>query len=432
MSSIKETQHYILSDIDNNNNKFWNVILFDDGMVRTEWGRVGDSGQSKDFPGAGQSFFDSKIREKTRKGYALQHTLQEGVKTDVVAQNNLHQIATSQIETNSPETTRLIEFLIKQNIHNITESTTLTYNVNSGLFSTPLGIVDATGISMARTLLDNIAQNIVNKRWDTGMSDNINKHLKIIPQIIPRRGVCAYELFPDVNAVQKQNQILDSLDASLQVALSNPDSTDDTPKPQKRIFDAKLYVVEDGKVYDRINQEYRKTSLSIHQSSDMRLNKVFTVDIAHMTSAYKEYSKEIVNRGIGEQELWHGTGISNILSIIAKGFLISPPSTAHIAGKLIGNGCYFSDIATKSLNYSDGYWHGGSKSQRAYMFRCKVAMGVPYMLKYHTECQNLVKSKPGYDSSYAKKGVCSGLLNNEMVVYSEHQVNPIYLCEFTR
>ena len=74
MAVVKEAR-YILTNIENNNNKFWNITLFDDGSCETRWGRVGEDGQRKVFSGYTEAQFDSKCREKQAKGYQAARTL---------------------------------------------------------------------------------------------------------------------------------------------------------------------------------------------------------------------------------------------------------------------------------------------------------------------------------------------------------------------
>jgi predicted DNA-binding WGR domain protein len=56
MANLVREEKYIKSDVNNNNNKWWTVQLYDNGDVKTLWGRVGDAGQSKLFPSAGVGF----------------------------------------------------------------------------------------------------------------------------------------------------------------------------------------------------------------------------------------------------------------------------------------------------------------------------------------------------------------------------------------
>jgi poly [ADP-ribose] polymerase len=126
-------------------------------------------------------------------------------------------------------------------------------------------------------------------------------------------------------------------------------------------------------------------------------------------------------------ELWHGTRVSNLLSILKSGFQIPPTNAAHCTGRMFGNGIYHSDQSTKSLNYAYGYWHGGSRDDQCFMFLNNVAMGRIHTPRSHTE--SLPKRE--HDSTFAEGG-SSGVLHNEMVVYRTSQVDPVFLVQFTR
>lgn len=94
---------------------------------------------------------------------------------------------------------------------------------------------------------------------------------------------------------------------------------------------------------------------------------------------------------------------------------------------MFGNGVYFSDQSTKSLNYASGYWDGKAKDNNCFMFLSDVAMGKEFTPS--SSSHNL--PKPGYDSTYAVGGK-SGVMNNEMIVYSLNQINLTYLVEFCK
>lgn len=123
--------------------------------------------------------------------------------------------------------------------------------------------------------------------------------------------------------------------------------------------------------------------------------------------------------------LWHGTRAHNVLSIL-KGGLIIPTSAGGytITGRMFGDGVYFSDQSTKSLNYAYGYWGGGSRDHNCFMLLAKVAMGKAYTPPGPTQ-----RLPAGYDSMFAKGGR-SGVQNNEMIVYKLPQAHLSYLCEF--
>jgi poly [ADP-ribose] polymerase len=418
---VKEAR-YVLTNLDNNNNKFWNIRLFADGSCETHWGRVGEDGQRKSFPNAGEGFFDSKCREKAGKGYRPQKTLANTAETaKSMAGEQLAKVAAEQIVTNSPETLKLVTYLARVNVHRILEATTLAYDESKGTFSTPLGIVTAEGITEARALLTEIG-NLVHAQYytDPRFVSSLNDYLMLIPQNIGRAKPDPKAIFPDLQAVQAQNGILDSLEASLQLVLSSDKDAKDS-KPAPKLFAARLDLVEDSKEIDRIGRKYRATQKAMHACAHLDVKRVFRVEIDAMHAAFEREGRQIGN----VQELWHGTRASNLLSILKTGFIIPAANAAHCTGRMFGNGVYFSDQSTKSLNYAYGYWQGKS-DDNCFMFLVDVAMGKSYTPKSWQEKLPLA----GYDSTYAAAGI-SGVQNNEMIVYRTCQINPRFLVEFS-
>ena len=92
---------------------------------------------------------------------------------------------------------------------------------------------------------------------------------------------------------------------------------------------------------------------------------------------------------------------------------------------MFGNGVYFSDQSTKSLNYAYGYWDRGGKDKHCFMFLFDVIMGKAYKPDRYGRSG---LPKAGYDSTFAEAG--TSVMNNEMIVYDVAQCRPKYLVEF--
>lgn len=69
--------------------------------------------------------------------------------------------------------------------------------------------------------------------------------------------------------------------------------------------------------------------------------------------------------------LWHGSSVSNFISILHRGLLMSPPEVP-ITGNLFGDGVYFADTFEKSAMYCSNY---GSDSKVKLMTLSEVALG---------------------------------------------------------
>lgn len=431
MATVIETVNLIMSDVTENNNKFWDGILHDNGDVLCKWGRVGDSGQSKMFPSVGKSFLDKKVREKTAKGYRKNTLIQSGATlmknvTSTSSSIEIREIAKKQIQSNNPLVTKLIERLAKENAHNIAGATggKITYNDTTGLFSTPLGIIGQESIDKANDVLIEIGDLVSKQQYDSKMNSLTNDYLMLVPSDIGHRRLDVREFWRDLSKVQQQKQIVDSLQASLASATSAP-KVKDVQVDEPKIFDCQLNLVEDGKVIDTIRKFYNKTRQKIHSSYNLDVKTVYSVEINTVKSAFEKHGAKMSN----VMTLFHGTRISNVLSILKAGLIIPPRSSPHVCGRLYGDGLYFSDQSTKSLNYATGgVWHNGSRDSNCFMFLCSVGMGNMYKPN-RNNYQSINYPVRGYDSTFAEAG--SGVMNNEMIVYKTSQCNLVNLIEFS-
>lgn len=416
---VKREVRLIFSDVRNNNNKFWTGILYEDGTVFTEWGRVGMATQSKTYPNGGERVLESKEREKVGKGYTHLKTVATNTSTTVNhSTTQLEQLAKQQIQAgSSPVLTDLITRLVKANIHTITSSTTIKYNADTGLFSTPLGIVTSEGISEARALLDTISTHLAKK--DDVLLDAVSRYFRLIPQAIGMR-FDIDALFPDAKAIRKQADILDSLEASYSALQAGRVTASGAAPEQEKVFSVKLELADAAETA-RIAKKYKESRQDMHVCAHLKVKRVYRIEIESMSKAFASA------KAIGDvRELWHGTKKANVLSILKSGLQVSPPSTARIAGKLFGNGIYFASASTKSLNYAYGFWDG-TVDNNCFMFLAEVAMGKYYVAK-DTE-RNGSFPKKGYDSTWAKAHI-SGVKNDELIVYRNEQCNLTHLVEF--
>jgi poly [ADP-ribose] polymerase len=413
MSNFVREEYFVLSNIDNNNNKFWKIQELDNGDVVTTWGRVGDSGQSTRFSSLGSKGYDKKVKEKIRKGYKK---LDTAVNTTNKTTNScLRDIALSQIDADSQQTKKLIEFLTEVNVHNIIENTTIEYNKQSGVFTTPLGVaVSQKTINNARGLLQNIKNSI--KCSDTNNAKLLTEqYLMSVPQNVGRGRFNVQKIFRDEKSFDKQYEILDSLESSLQ--------TVDTTNPKDLItneiyFKVKVREVIADSEISHIEELFHKTKQSVHMTYGYKISQVYSIEISDMQEAWRCEGEKVGNI----MRLWHGTSHSNLLSILKKGLIIPQKYTN---GWMFGQGLYFANQSTKSLNYAAGYW-SGNVVKRCFMFLADVSLGNPYYPKSSGEAF----PKPGYNSTFAKKGICSSILNDEIIVYKTSQANLIYLIEF--
>jgi poly [ADP-ribose] polymerase len=426
--TIKEKVMLTKSSAQKNQNKFWEGILYDDDSLDTRWGRVGDSGQTRFVSCGGARELAKKIREKTapRKGYKRSDIVNQTDVTVIDQKMSLKDIATSQIKTDSQTTLSLIHKLVDQNVHNILSSTKMTYDEDDGLFKTDVGVVVSSNtIAQARAQLTKIGDMLVVGDL-TGREGEreVEEYCMLIPQNIGRRRFSISAIFPGKDSLLKQNGILDSLEVSIKMMedgkalAAKPKPKTDEPMPE--LFNTSLMRVTDDKIISYVTDKYRKTRQGVHQSSRYDVSEVYAVEITAMKEAFESKGYQLGN----VWQLWHGTQIANVLSILKGGLVVPPRNAPHCTGRMFSSGAYFSDQSTKALNYATGYW-GGSRSNDCFMFLADVAMG-----KYYVPSGPRSTLPPtGYDSYFAK-GRQSGVMNNEMIVPNVHQCDLRYLVRF--
>ncbi len=137
--------------------------------------------------------------------------------------------------------------------------------------------------------------------------------------------------------------------------------------------------------------------------------------------------------------LWHGTRGENVLSILRTGLKLHPQ--AKTTGKMFGWGIYFALSADKSLGYTDGgRWARGARQESRYLILNEVITGTEYQLRTPQDyCKryqfnsfkelNTSSVSQGCHSLHAFGGQGMQLKADEIVVYDEAQVRPLFLVE---
>ncbi len=401
-------------------NKAWYGELYDNNDVITRWGRVGYDLQSKEFPGVGEGFLLTKEREKLKKGYTPAKVIDAAAPVAsagaTIAKSNLHEIAKSQIlrSSGSPVLDKLIERLVKANVHKITSSTNITLNDATGLFQTPLGIVTPDAITDARNLLATTVPYVKNGDYGKELSRLVAQYLNLVPQNIGMR-FNVQKILPDIAAIQKQNDILDSLEASYKAITSSKKSAKGDTKAEdaEQVFKVELDL-ETGADAQRLIKWFETSKKSQHGFDRIKVVNVFKVKINDMAAAFNPDNPT---------EVFHGSSMANVLSILKAGLKISPPATAAIAGKLFGNGIYGAINSSKSLGYTFNTWGQGGVGDAGFLFICDFSMGRCYTTTAYG-CRKPID----YDSVWAKASA-GGLYHDELIVYQERRVNPKYLLE---
>lgn len=425
------TKKYIMlqmTNADGNNNKFYELKLEDDDSVVARYGRVGASGVVE-HKGHGEAEFDKVQKSKEKKGYRkvnIMTTETSPTSGKTVVSGNLAEIAKRDVAAGNPVLAKLIDRLAQINRHQLLAASDGKIDIVDGVVKTPLGMVTLDSVKEAQTKLQSLSEFVKKNNLSREYTTTLEDYLTLVPQKIPAKRGWNEIFFTDFTTFDAQVALLDQLETSIknyQPPAPVAEDEADKEKPVERVFGYTITILEDDKVFSSIDRFYKSNINSRHVTRGYKLRKIYVLAHPDKQKRYEEFAKKIGNI----KNLWHGTRACNVLSIL-KGGLIIPPTTGGnytIAGRMFGNGVYFSDQSTKALNYATPYWTGGAKElDEIFMFHASVAMGKEYTPRGPT--QHLPS---GYDSIYAKAGE-SGVMNNEMIAPKIDQFKLDYLCEF--
>lgn len=412
-----------------NNNKFYEVVLSANGSVTKRWGRVGTEGTTS-VEHTGETGFNRVVQGKKRRGYKEVNTVSHTSSTHTVESRKLGSIARQALladtSVNDTKIQNLIERLIDNNRHQIMETSGGMIQVDDdGVMKTPLGIIDQSNIVEARKILTRLKEaSPASKTFISSLED----YLSLVPQkVAARRGW--HESFLEGPKFAQQLDFLEQLEKSYewyqQTLKSSAQETDkDSETAHENLFRYKLSQLDDTKKFDQIQDLYRRTLNRRHSASTFKLKYVYQLQNEVDLTNFTERKDKLGN----VQELWHGTNVANVLSILSKGLFIPPRtgSTIQTVGRMFGDGIYFSNQSTKSLNYSTGFWGGGRQSM-GYMFLADVVLGKEYHPSQYGPQTAIRKS---HNSIFVEPNT-AGVRNNEVIVWDTNQIMLRYLCEFT-
>ncbi len=413
----------IFVETNSNKNKYYRLELVRD-TVQIEYGRVGGGKQITSYAG-GQKIFDRKVREKLKKGYTESKIDLDIVEESTNSTQNVMDTAMEQIVTDKLSKILILK-LVQQNIHNITNNTKIKYDIKTGYFKTALGIITKAGVNEALDLLEKLTKLVSKKTFKDSekFRDLNNKYFSIIPTRISTLREFN-NLLMNITKIEAQKDICEALLSSIDIIATEKAkikaSAEGTEVKKEILFDAEVLTLKDKKEFKRINDLFNNSKNSRHGHNSYKVSQIYTIAL---DKEVKEYRNDLNNH----MELFHGTKVSNLLSILKSGLLMPKYSPGQTTGYMYGQGLYFANQSTKSLNYCDGmYWAKGKSTGKIYMFVADIAMG---NYQVPTRSRN-AKPESGYDSYWAKSGK-SGIMNDEMIVFNNNQIKLKYILEIEK
>lgn len=224
-------------------------------------------------------------------------------------------------------------------------------------------------------------------------------------QCIPRDWKSTRCILDTVADVDREYQVLDLYSNVFKYKLS--DKLNDLKKSLNYVIDA----VTENDEYKEIKKWVESTAIHNYK---INVKKIYKLESLHSNA----YDTSVGNDTL----LFHGTGSSNVYPILCSHLRVPK---GH---GMFGAGIYFADKASKSANYSFGYWGNTSRSAKGYLLVASVALG---KVKHYYDGQSQLKEPPrGYNSVKGCKG--NHLCNDEFIVYKENQAQLKYLIEIEK
>ena len=369
-----------------NNNKYY-IMEEKDGMLHIEYGRVESSSTKLTKP---LREWDSIYKSKTKKGYK-----------DVTA----YAAETTLIDDGSKD----VKF-DKTGMMKVDEFMSLMQQYTDGLVKATYSV---TAKQVTQQQVDDAQKTLTElMSMKNGIESEINKKLVELYTIIPRRmSKVQYHLLPSIKLEDILDKEQDNLDAmASQVAIQLTSTVTSTVKTKKStILDNIGITMSECK---NIPQEIKYLT---DQCTQNKIEAVFEVNSPVEDKIYNDWLSKQNNKT--SRILIHGTRNTSVIPILKTRLQIRPQGNFHFSGAVYGNGLYFSEVVSKSLNYT-GYdndkvllvfeVHTGNPHVYDGWFK-----GSPFELNY----KNL--KERGCDSTYVK--ATNGLLNTEIIVYTQNQ-----------
>jgi poly [ADP-ribose] polymerase len=373
-----------------NNNKFYTMSY--DGVSDTfevERGRVEVTKiQEKPVP---ISKYDSVLKSKLKKGYKdVTHLVGVAVDKDVAFKKEKDSKVQQFVE------------LMERYRNNLVSST-----------YTKASTVTKAQVDEAQATLDKLVEK------KNSSTDVKNKLLVELYSIIPRKmNKVQNYLIPSIkleDILAKEQDNLDAISSSVDTSvLTEHDNTLLTNIGLKMesvdhsTVNEIQYLMSQPTYYS--NKPLKNADVDVYRIVNEREDKVY-------------HKKKEALPVKDSKFLIHGTRNSSVLSIFEQGLKIRPAGNFHFAGKVYGNGNYYSETVAKSLNYT------GNDVDKVLLVY-EVLIGNPFVYSgwYRGNSFPLTEAellKRGFHSTFVKAG--NGLLNSEIIVYNEQQQRLAYL-----
>lgn len=372
--------------LESNNNKWWKIEYWDkEGVARRTFARVGDECSRPTIDqGVTLSFVEGHIRDKTR------------MKSDG---SQYVEVKQQLVEVKRDDSNRPFDSRVSARLDKILRAA----NDNIATYlNRAIGEMSLEQVELGRLAL----QQVVKAKTDAELIRAAQDYYNAIPTILGRKidplGVASGLK----NSADTEEDRLQQLKVAIE--------SNQTVQEGGSVWDtigARLSYVEDESEWKRVS-DFILNTRKHSEYSRLKVEELFTVEIKADREAWDskpEYGAESI-------ELFHGTRPEFVRHILRTGLIV--PQVAS-NGRAFGDGIYFANVSTKSLNYAIG-----GDDRLSYLFIADVRQG-----KYHVPRNTYSgrQAPTGYDTLWAKGGESGRLIHDEIIVFNRERQRIKYL-----
>uniref|UniRef100_A0A3Q3XBT4 Poly [ADP-ribose] polymerase n=1 Tax=Mola mola TaxID=94237 RepID=A0A3Q3XBT4_MOLML len=443
-----------------NNNKYYLMQLLEDDSSKVysvwlRWGRVGKVGQNSLTPCGrdlmkAKDIFQKKFFDKTKNEWEHRANFEKVAgKYDMVFMDystNEKARNKTTVDAAPKKRTSKLDVKIQSLLELICDLKAMEECVLEMKFDTrkaPLGKLTSEQIRAGYVALKKIEDCLKKKGSSRELLEACNQFYTRIPHDF---GLKTPPVIRTENELKEKITLLEALSdirIAVKMVMSSEESEEHPLDRQYCSLHCQLQPLDSScHEYTVIEKYLQSTHAPTHSDYTMTVMEIFTVD---RDGESENFLSQLHNRTL----LWHGSRLSNWVSILSQGLRVAPPE-APVTGYMFGKGIYFADMSSKSANYC----FANQNSQFGLLLLCEVALGdCNELLDADYEANNLPDGKhstkglgqtgpdpkhsvtlngvnvpmgPGVKTGVGKQNSYS-LLYNEFVVYNPAQIRMKYL-----
>lgn len=403
---------YLVMVTDSNNNKFYEMIEQDNGMIELYNGRV-DVSRVRQEPKL-MSQWEKIYNSKIKKGYKdVSHLVSKSVSKSG---------SVNYVDIDNKEVKDVIDKLIAYSKKTVEDN----YKVKASA-------VTKNQIDEAQRILDSTSKLI---RRGSDVKD-INSKLLELFTVIPRKmdKVQNYLLTGDTintkddlenakHRISKEQDILDSMSSSVSICATEAENESNGGVENRTILDTLGITIQPAS-----DEDIKNIKNHLGEIKD-KFRRAFVVSNIKAEKRFNDFVAKADDKKV--EFFWHGSRNTNWLSILQNSLMIRPSGVATV-GAMFSLGIYGADKARKAFGYTSSrsaYWTK-ENSNVVYMAVFKFHVGKQkHIYKHDNSCYHITEQslkKEGYDSVFAHGGY--DLINNEYIIYNHSQCTIKYLVE---